>query len=60
MVIRKMQNNAIRKFPKNLNTMAKTSFVQMDETYKSAQEEIAENANSIDLEVEDAEFIEQP
>lgn len=49
MIIRKMQNNAIRKFPKNLNTMAKTSFVQMDETYKSAQQEIAENANSEEL-----------
>ena len=62
MITRKMQNNAIRKFPKNLNTMAKTSLIQMDETYQAAQQEIAENANAEELVVEgevtieDAEF----
>lgn len=47
MVIRKMQNNAVRKFPKNFDNMAKESFMQMDETYQNAQEEIEENANSV-------------
>lgn len=62
MITRKMQNNAIRKFPKNMNTMAKSSLIQMDETYQAAQKEIAENANAEELVVEgevtieDAEF----
>lgn len=46
MVIRKMQNNAVRKFPKNFDNMAKQSFMEMDETYQNAQEEIADNANT--------------
>lgn len=47
MVVRKMQNNAVRNFPKSLNTMAKTSFIEMDDSYKASQEEIEENENSI-------------
>lgn len=58
MVTRKMQNNAIRRFPKNLNPMAKSSLIHMDETYQTAQQEITENANKELLEVEDAEFTE--
>lgn len=58
MIARKMQNNAIKKFPKNLNTMAKTSLLQMDESYQVAQAEIAENANQTELIVED-EIIEE-
>lgn len=46
MVIRKMQNNAVRKFPKNFNNMAKQSFMEMDETYQQTQEEIDEQANT--------------
>ena len=46
MVIRKMQNNAIRKFPKNFNNMAKQSFMEMDETYQQTQEDIEEQANT--------------
>ena len=46
MIVRKMRNNAIKKFPKNMNSMAKSSLLQMDDTYKVAQEEIAENENS--------------
>lgn len=46
MVIRKMQNNAVRKFPKNFNNMAKESFMEMDETYQQTQEDIEEQANS--------------
>lgn len=58
MICRKMQNNAIRRFPKNLNPMAKTSLLHMDETYQTVQAEIAEHANKEELEVEDAEFSE--
>ena len=45
MVIRKMQNNAVRKYPKNFNNMAKKSFMEMDDTYQQTQEDIAEQAN---------------
>lgn len=52
MFVRKMRNNAIKKFPKNLNSMARSSMLQMDDTYKNAQEEIRENENSQPFEVE--------
>lgn len=52
MITRKMQNNAIRKFPKNMNSMAKSSLLHMDETYKSAQQEIEEKANKQELLIE--------
>lgn len=57
MITRKLQNNAIKKFPKNLNSMAKTSLLKMDETYKAAQAEIAENQNSEDFDMEGEEII---
>lgn len=47
MIVRKMRNNAIKKFKKNYDTMAQRSFLQMDETYQQVQEEIEENANQI-------------
>lgn len=50
MIVRKMRNNAIKKFKKNYNTMAQRSFLQIDETYQQAQEEIEENANQQDFE----------
>ena len=53
MIVRKMRNNAIKKFPKNLNSMASSSLLQVDETYKVAQEEIKENENSQEFAVED-------
>lgn len=53
MIIRKMRNNAIKKFPKDLNSMASQSLLEMDDTYKQSQEEIAENANSEDFEEPD-------
>lgn len=53
MIIRKMRNNAIKKFPKNLNSMASNSLLQLDETYKASQEEIAQNENSQEFAVED-------
>ena len=46
MIVRKMRNNAIKKFRKNFNSLAKQSFMQMDETYQTVQEEIEDNANS--------------
>lgn len=53
MIIRKMRNNAIKKFPKNLNSMASNSLLHLDETYKASQEEIAQNENSQEFVVED-------
>lgn len=50
MIVRKMRNNAIKKFKKNYNTMAQRSFLQIDETYQQAQEEIEQNANQQDFE----------
>lgn len=53
MIVRKMRNNAIKKFPKNLNSMASSSLLQLDETYKASQEEIKENENSQEFVVDD-------
>lgn len=53
MIVRKMRNNAIKKFPKDLNSMASNSLLQLDETYKASQEEIAQNENSQEFAVED-------
>lgn len=53
MIVRKMRNNAIKKFPKNLNSMASSSLLQLDETYKASQEEIADNENSEEFAIED-------
>lgn len=50
MLVRKMRNNAIKKFRKNYNSMAKQSIMQLDETYQEAQEEIENNQNAIDFE----------
>ena len=52
MFTRKMRNNAIKKFPKNLNSLASSSLLQMDDTYKNTQEEIKEKENSQPFEVE--------
>ena len=57
MIIRKMRNNAIKKFPKNLNNMASNSLLQLDETYKASQEEIAQNENSQEFVVEDESVV---
>lgn len=53
MIIRKMRNNAIKKFPKNLNQIASSSLLQLDDTYKAAQEEITDNENSQEFVVEE-------
>jgi hypothetical protein len=52
MIVRKMCNNATKKYPKNYDSMANKAYMEMDETYQQVQEEIRENANSV-------EFIEQ-
>lgn len=57
MIVRKMRNNAIKKFPKNLNSMASSSLLQLDETYKVAQEEIKENENSQEFTVDEPEVV---
>lgn len=46
MIRRKMRNNATKKFPKDLHSMASHSLLEIDETYKSTQEEIEQNANT--------------
>lgn len=54
MIIRKMCNNAIKKFPKNYHTMASKAFVEMDETYQEQQAEVIEQANSVEFIEEEA------
>lgn len=51
MIVRKMRNNAIKKYKKNYDTMAQKSSLQMDETYQAAQAEIADNQNSVEFDV---------
>ena len=57
MITRKLRNNAIKKFPKNMNSMANHSLLQLDEGYKVSREEIEENENSEQFEVEDENVI---
>lgn len=52
MIERKLRNNAIRKFPKNYDALAKRSYIQTDEVYRATQEEIEENQNSIPFDVD--------
>lgn len=52
MIDTKLVGNAIRKRQKELNPIATTSLVQIDETYKTAQEETEENANTVPFESE--------
>ena len=52
MIERKLRNNAIKPVPKDYNSMAKRSFLELDETYKAAKEEREELANSEELVVE--------
>ena len=46
MITRKMINNCVKKFPKSLNTIAHRSALEMNDEYRAAQEEIAENENA--------------
>ena len=60
MVTRKMINNIVRKFPKNMNSISRRSMMQSDEIYQAAQEDVADHENmetftTDDIEVVDAE-----
>ena len=58
MIIRKMCNNAIKKFPKNYDAMASKAFLELDETYQQSQTEISENANKEEFVDVEAEVVE--
>lgn len=57
MITRKLRNNAIKKFPKGMNSMANHSLLQLDEGYKASREEIAENENSEPFEVDEGNVV---
>lgn len=57
MITRKLRNNAIKKFPKDMNSMANHSLLQLDEGYKASREEITENENSEPFEVNEGEVV---
>lgn len=50
MILTKLKNNTIRKYPKNFSNMANKSFIETDEVYKASIEETEENANTIPFE----------
>lgn len=49
MIVRKMCNNATKKYPKNYDPMARQAQMEMDEVYQISKNEIEENANSVDF-----------
>lgn len=55
MVIRKMRNNATKKYPKNMNMIANQSLAQMEDTYKASVAEIESNENSEPFTIEEME-----
>ena len=55
MIVRKMRNNAIKKYPKNFNSIANNSYVELDETFKTARQEIEENEMSEPFLIEENE-----
>ena len=57
MIVRKMRNNAVKGFSKNFNSLANSSYVQMDESYKLAQAEIAEKENALPFPADEVEVI---
>ena len=57
MITRKLRNNAIKKFPKDMNSMANHSLLQLDEGYKASREEITENENAQPFEVDESEVV---
>ena len=60
MVTRKMINNIVRKFPKNMNAISNRSLMQTDEVYQAAQEEIADHENIETFTAEDIEVVDAP
>lgn len=59
MIVRKMCNNATKKYPKNYDPMARQAQIEMDEVYQISKSEIEENANSVDFDeaVVDSEIV---
>ena len=57
MITRKLRNNAIKKYPKDMNSMANHSLLQLDEGYKASREEITEHENSEPFEVDESEVV---
>ena len=57
MITRKLRNNAIKKFPKDMNIMANHSLLQLDEGYKASREEITDNENSEPFEVDEENVV---
>lgn len=57
MITRKLRNNAIKKFPKDMNSMANHSLLQLDEGYKASREEITENENAEPFEADEGEVV---
>lgn len=57
MITRKLRNNAIKKFPKDMNSMANHSLLQLDEGYKASREEITDNENSEPFEVDEGKVV---
>lgn len=50
MIQRKMCNNATRKYPKNYDQMARQAQIELDDTYRQTQDDVAESANAVDFE----------
>lgn len=57
MITRKLRNNAIKKFPKDMNSMANHSLLQLDEGYKASREEITDNENTQPFEFDEGEVV---
>lgn len=53
MIIRKMRNNAIKKYPKALDSIANRSYLEMDEAYKASVDEIETMENKEPFMIED-------
>lgn len=52
MIVRKMRNNAIKKFKKDYNPMARQALMELDDTYQQVREEIIEYANAEEFPVQ--------
>ena len=52
MIQRKMCNNATRKYPKDYDQMARQAQIELDDTYRQTQYDVAESANSVDFDEE--------
>lgn len=57
MIVRKMCNNATKKYPKNYDSMANKAFMEMDDTYQQVQAEIEQNANTVPFDDEVVETV---